>query len=185
MEPYSQVKDLLPSGTQISMRRFSGLHAHMVLFLAITNIGDTVLLLPEIVEDNTSTKSILERLGLNIYECVVDYENMKIDIEKTKRLIEDAKPKFIFVNSSEIFNYENFSWLNEYESIYKIYDASQYLLTTKANDCIKPFVMSFNAIISTLGPRQILFCTKTLDRYWDLFNSNISTYVSKPQIYSV
>ncbi len=31
---------------------------------------------------------------------------------------------------------------------------------------------------------MVMFCTKTENKYWSLFNSNISTYVSKPQIYS-
>ncbi len=168
---------------KVSMRMFSGLHAHMVVFMAITNIGDTVLLLPEKAGGHMATKSILERLGLNICECAIDYENMQVDVEKTKTIIYTQKPKVIFIDRSEGLKYENFSWLNEFESIYKIYDASQYLSNIIANDYINPFNMGFDAIISTLhknipGPQRALFCTKKEDKYWHLFNSNISTYVS-------
>lgn len=168
---------------KISMRMFSRLHAHMVLFMAITNIGDTVLFLPEKANENTVTKSILERIGLKIHECVIDYENIEVNIKKTKNIIDDVKPKFIFVMTEEL-KYENFSWLNEYKSIYKIYDTAQSLSHTLANNYMNPFHIGFDAIISTSGSHRVLFCTQAEDKYFSLFNSFISTYVSKPQIYS-
>ncbi len=175
---------------KVSMRMFSGLHAHMVVFMAITNIGDTVLLLPEKAGGHMATKSILERLGLNVCECATDYENMQVDVEKTKAIIYTEKPKVIFIDRSEGLKYEDFSWLKEFESIYKIYDASQYLSNIIANDYINPFDKGFDAIISTLhknipGPQRALFCTKNEDKYWYLFNSNISTYVSNMHSYDI
>ena len=175
---------------KVSMRMFSGLHAHMVVFMAITNIGDTVLLLPEKAGGHMATKSILERLGLNVCECATDYENMQVDVEKTKAIIYTEKPKVIFIDRSEGLKYEDFSWLKEFESIYKIYDASQYLSNIIANDYINPFNKGFDAIISTLhknipGPQRALFCTKNEDKYWYLFNSNISTYVSNMHSYDI
>ena len=171
------------SGIKISMRMFSGLHAHMVVFIAITNIDDTVLLLSGKVGEHMATKSILERIGLKIYEGEVDSKNMEVNVEKTKSVIDDVMPKFIFVNSSVKSKYEKFFWLNEYDAIYKIYDASQYLSNIE-NDYINPFDMGFDAFTCTLGSQMVMFCTKAEDNYWNLFNSNISTYVSKPQIYS-
>ncbi len=168
------------SGIKISMRMFSGLHAHMIIFIAITNIDDTVLVLSGKAGEHLATKSILERIGLKIYKGEVDFENMEVNVEKTKSIIDEVKPKFIFVNSSIKLKYEKFSWLKEYDAIYKIYDASQYL----SNIDINPFDMGFDAFTCTLGSQMVMFCTKLEDNYWSLFNSNISTYVSKPQIYS-
>ena len=47
----------------ISMRFFSGLHAHTTVFMAITDIGDSVVILPEKAGGHMATKAILERLG--------------------------------------------------------------------------------------------------------------------------
>ncbi len=171
------------SGIKISMRRFSGLHAHMVVFMAITNIEDTVLLLSGKSERPMTTKSILERIGLRVYERMVDCEDTEINVEKTKNIMNDFKPKFIFVDSSVRLKYEKFSWLDEYEAIYKIYDASQDLLNIE-NNYINPFDMGFDAFICILGSQMVMFCAKTEDKYWSLFNSNIGIYVSKPQLYS-
>lgn len=174
---------LLSSEIKISMREFSRLHVHMVVFIAITNIGDTVLILHEKSRETTNTKSILERLGLRISVCMIDYEKVQENISNIKNIIDYVKPKFLFV-ISEALKYENFSWLNEYNSIYKIYDASQYLSNITEKDYINPFHLGFDAVIFTSGTQRVLFCTKSEDKYWNLFNSNISTYVSKPQIYS-
>ncbi len=171
------------SGTKISMRRFSGLHAHMVVFMAITNIEDTVLLLSGKAGGHMDTKSILERIGLRVYECEADCKDTEIDVQKAKSIMDKFKPKFIFVNSSVRLNYEKFSWLDEYGAVYKIYDGSQDLSNIE-NNYINPFDMGFDAFTCTLGSQMVIFCTKTEDKYWSLFNSNISTYVSKPQIYS-
>ena len=171
------------SGIKISMRRFSGLHAHMVVFMAITNIEDNVLLLSGKDGGHMDTKSILERIGLRVYECESDCKDTETDVQKAKGIMDKFKPKFIFVNSSVRLKYEKFSWLDEYEAMYKIYDASQNLSDIE-NDYINPFDMGFDAFTCTLGSQMVMFCTKTEDKYWSLFNSNISTYVSKPQIYS-
>jgi len=58
----------------ISMRFFSGLHAHTTVFMAITEINDSVMILPEKAGGHMATKAILERLGLNVYELEINYE---------------------------------------------------------------------------------------------------------------
>ena len=168
---------------KISIRLFSGLHAHMIVFMSITKIGDTVLLLPEKAGGHMATRSILERLGLRIFEFAVDYDNMQIDIEKTKNIIDIVKPSVIFFDRSEGLVYEDLSWLKNYEDIYKIYDASQYLTNIIVKDYKNPFDMGFDAMISTLhknlpGPQRALFCSKRDDKQWQLFNSQIGSYVS-------
>lgn len=174
----------------ISMRFFSGLHAHTTIFMAITEINDSVMILPEKAGGHMATKAILERLGLNVYELEIDYETKHIDIAKSEQLIEKVHPRVIFVDRSEGTIYEDFSWLSKYKDIYKIFDASQYLTNIIANDYISPFDMGFDAILSTThknfpGPQRALYCTKQKDSMWEKLFSKIGTYVSNMHPYSI
>lgn len=174
----------------ISMRFFSGLHAHTTVFMAITDINDSVFILPEKAGGHMATKAILERLGLNVYELEIDYETKRIDVSKSQQLIEKIHPKVIFVDRSEGTIYEDFSWLSKYTDIYKIFDASQYLTNIIANDYISPFDMGFDAILSTThknfpGPQRALYCTKEKDYMWEKLYSRIGTYVSNMHPYSI
>lgn len=174
----------------ISMRFFSGLHAHTTVFMAITNINDNVIILPEKAGGHMATRAILERLGLNVYEFEIDYERKRIDIEKSKYLINQVHPKVIFVDRSEGTLYEDFSWLSEFKDIYKVFDASQYLTNILVGDYNSPFNMGFDAILSTThknfpGPQRAFYCSKNKDEMWDKIFSQIGTYVSNMHPYSI
>ena len=178
------------NATAISMRFFSGLHAHTTVFMAITDIGDSVFVLPEKAGGHMATKAIFERLGLNVYELEIDYDAKRIDVSKSQQLIEKIHPKVIFIDRSEGTIYEDFSWISQYTDIYKIFDASQYLTNIIANDYISPFNMGFDAILSTThknfpGPQRALYCTKEKDHMWEKLYSKIGTYVSNMHPYSI
>lgn len=178
------------NASSISMRFFSGLHAHTTVFMSITDIDDSVIVLPEKAGGHMSTKTILERLGLHVYELEIDYSTKRIDILKSKKLIEKVHPKIIFIDRSEGTIYEDFSWISEYTDIYKIFDASQYLTNIIANDYLSPFDMGFDAILSTThknfpGPQRALYCTKEDDDMWKKLYSKIGTYVSNMHSYSI
>ena len=91
----------------LSMRLLSGLHAHIILFMGLGKIGDTILLLPECAGGHYSTKKILTRLGYHVIEMIPDMKNYCVDIIKTKELISQIKPDFIFVDRSEGIYYED------------------------------------------------------------------------------
>lgn len=175
----------------LTMRLLSGLHAHIILFMAITNIGDRVLLLPEVAGGHMATKAILERLGLVVEEFPVDIKNRKIDIEKSLTIIDEFDPKVIFVDRSEGLIYEDFSWINNIDKkIIKIYDASQYLTNIISKDYFNPFDMGFDIILSTMhknlpGPQRALICCKKVDNTWIQLKSGISTYVSNMHFHSI
>ena len=175
---------------KVSIRMFSGLHAHTVIFMALTKIGDAVLLLPEEAGGHMATKSILERLGVRVFEFAIDYDRMQVDVEKTRKIIEHTKPLIAFFDRSEGLKYEDLTWLSEYNDMYKIFDASQYLTNILSDDYKSPFDMGFDAIISTLhknfpGPQRTLFCTKVDDEMWRSFESKIGTYVSNMHPYGI
>lgn len=136
----------------LSMRLLSGLHAHIVLFMGLGKIGDTVMLLPECAGGHYATKQILERLGYNVIEMISDDEAQCIDIPKTKKLIDNMNPNLIFVDRSEGLYFEDFSELlnNVPEQCGKIFDASQYLTNILMKDFKSPFSMGFDIMMSTL-----------------------------------
>lgn len=169
----------------LSMRLLSGLHAHIILFMGLGRIGDTVLLLPECAGGHYATKQILERLGYYVVEMIPDMENYCIDIEKTKELISNINPDFIFVDRSEGIYYEDFSELlsDVPDTCGTIFDASQYLTNILEKDFISPFNMGFDIIMSTMhknfpGPQKALVCSKNDNPYWTAIENAMSSYVS-------
>lgn len=183
----------LLGGEAISMRLLSGLHAHIVIFMAITEIGQRVMALPEKAGGHVSSYAILKRLGLQIKDIPYDCTLMKIDRKKCISDIEAFKPDVIFVDRSEGLIYEDFSWLGHYKTAhpcYKIFDASQYLTNIICLDYLNPFDMGFDLIISTMhknlpGPQRALVCAKRSDEVWKRLRTGISTYVSNMHVFSI
>ena len=175
---------------ELSMRLLSGLHAHVIIFMAIAKLGDRVLYLQEEAGGHFSTKRILERLGLETIDFHVDFNELRINKEKTEKIIDKLKPQFIFVDRSEGLIYEDFSWLKKFKHIYKIFDASQYLTNIIAGDYLNPFEMGFDCIISTMhknlpGPQRAFVCAKESNRYWELIKESLSIYVSNMHVFSI
>ena len=171
------------AATDVDLKTLSGLNAHLILFLCIINKNDTVMLLPEICGGHFATEKIIESLGANVISMIADCENLCVDREKTSKLIEDTKPKYIFVDRSEGLIYEDFSWLSKYTFSYKIFDASQYLSQIITNTYINPFDMGFDMIISTLhknypGPQKGILAVKHNDNIWKKYLANAKTYIS-------
>ncbi len=186
---YNMWSDILKA-KKTTLRLLSGLHAHTVIFMCITNIGDKVMILPEKAGGHMATKQIFERLGLKVIDFCVDVENHRIDKVATIKRIKEEKPKIIFFDRSEGLVYENLSWLKEFSYIYKIFDASQYLTNIIANDYQSPFEMGFDAILSTLhknlpGPQRALYASKKDDEMWAKIHFNIGTYVSNMHVFSI
>ena len=189
---YTMWQDIL-GGEAISMRLLSGLHAHIVLFMSITEIGQKVLALPEKAGGHVASYSILRRLGLQVRDIPYDPREMKVDQAKCIEEIENFQPDIIFVDRSEGLIYEDFTWLGQYKTTfpcYKIFDASQYLTNILCHDYINPFEMGFDLILSTLhknlpGPQRALVCAKKADETWLRLRSGISTYVSNMHVFSI
>ena len=167
-----------------SFKANSGLDAHILLFMSISSYGDKVLLLSEEAGGHFATLQILLRLGLDVKEFIINSDSLTINIDKTTQLINQWKPKFIFVDRSEGLYYEDFSWLKKFSFSYKIFDASQYLANIIASDYLNPFDMGFDLILSTLhknypGPQKAAFFTKAQKNYyWKKLKRGLATYVS-------
>ena len=167
----------------IDFRCLSGLHAHIIAFMSLGNIGDTILLLPEEAGGHYSTENILNRLGYNVISAKIDYKNFCIDKDETLKLISETNSKFAFIDRSEGLYYEDFSWIKESGIPYCVFDASQYLTNILSGSYISPFDMGFDLILSTLhknfpGPQKALLATKSIDSYWHKIISGTSTFIS-------
>ena len=175
---------------KVSMRLLSGLHAHTVLFMSVSQIGDKVMVLPEKAGGHVSGKAILERLGLNVKEIPYDVANKHIDKQKCLDIIDTFKPQFLFIDRSEGLIYEDLTWLGNHCSCYKIFDASQYLTNIICREYKNPFDMGFDLILSTMhknlpGPQRAFICTNRNDEYWHKIKLGISTYVSNMHAFSI
>ena len=167
----------------VSLRLLSGLHAHTVTFMGIGKIGDTVLLLPAEAGGHHSAKKILQRLGYQIIDMAVDYENHSIDIPATIEIIKTQQPEFIFVDRSDGLNYEDFSPLTKVRNTCNIFDASQYLTHIISQQYKSPFQMGFQIMLSSLhknfpGPQKAIICSKGGEKYWDRLALAMNTYIS-------
>lgn len=175
---------------KLSMRLLSGLHAHIIVFMGICDIGDKVLILPEKAGGHMSSWAILERLGLQLREIPYNKSMCCVDKEACINAIDEFKPDVIFVDRSEGLIYEDFTWLGHCCNCYKVFDASQYLTNILAGDYKNPFDMGFDLIISTLhknlpGPQRALICTNKVSETWNKLKKKISTYVSNMHVFSI
>ena len=172
-----------------TLRMLSGLHAHIVLFMAMSEPGQTVLLLPVGAGGHLSGKAIVERLGLRVVDMVVDEENMCVDIDATLELCESVKPDFVFVDRSEGLVFEDFSRLARVAGATTIFDASQYLTNIICGDHPNPFGWGFDIMVSSVhknfpGPQKALLATREIDDAWRHILGGISTYVSNMHVTS-
>ena len=175
---------------KLSMRMLSGLHAHIVIFMGLCSIGSKVMILPEKAGGHMSSWAILERLGIDLREVPYDNVEQRVHREKCLELIDSFSPDIIFIDRSEGLIYEDFSWLGQCCSCYKIFDASQYLTNILAKDYRNPFDMGFNLMLSTMhknlpGPQRALVCSREHDVYWDRLKKSMSTYVSNMHVFSI
>jgi glycine hydroxymethyltransferase len=127
--------------SDLTMRLLSGLHAHTVVFMAMTRPGQRVLLLPEVAGGHMSTKSILERLSLQVVEMAIDADDLGVDISRTIDIATAAQVDFVFVDRSEGLVYEDFSEVVSAAGKPAVFDAPQYLSNIVAGDFPNPFSM--------------------------------------------
>jgi glycine hydroxymethyltransferase len=167
----------------VTLRLLSGLHAHTVLFMAMAERGQKVLLLPVEAGGHVSGRAILERLGLEIIEMVVDEEGMCINGEATIERCLRHRPDFVFVDRSEGLVFEDFSSLAEVDGAVTIFDSSQYLTNVIAGDHPNPFTWGFDLMVASVhknfpGPQKALLATRQEDEIWRRVLGGVSTYVS-------
>lgn len=188
---YKAWSDVL-GAQHLSMRLLSGLHAHIIIFMGLGNIGDKILLLPEQAGGHYATKGILERLGYHVIEMAVDNKNYCINIPKTIQIMETEQPDFIFVDRSEGINYEDFGELLKHvnKEVCSVFDASQYLTNIIFHQFTSPFDMGFDIVLSTLhknfpGPQKALVCSRENSPYWERIQKGMSDYVSSLHVENV
>ena len=166
----------------VTFKPHSGLDAHISVFMALGQIGEKILLLPEEAGGHFSTYQILSRLGFDVQSFIIDKEQYKVDIPRSMALIKNWKPDYIFVDRSEGLYYEDFSWLKHFSCI-KVFDASQYLTNIMAKDYKNPFDMGFDIILTSLhknypGPQKAAIFFRQKDELYEQIMNGLSIYIS-------
>lgn len=173
---------------EASLRVLSGLHAHTVLFMSIARPRQRVLVLPVEAGGHVSARQILERLGLDVVDMVVDRAAMRVDLDGTLAICEQVPVDFIFVDRSEGLVVEDFSVLARLDAV-SVYDASQHLVNVLVGDHPNPFSQGFDLLVSSVhknfpGPQKALLATRTANDVWRLLLQGASTYVSNMHVAS-
>lgn len=166
-----------------SLRLLSGLQAHAATFMSISAIGQTVMLLSEEAGGHFSTHAIFKRLGLRTIDLPVDPVRLCIDRTAAVRLIERARPDFIFIDRSEGLRYEDFSYIGRLEGPTTVFDASQYLTPIITGRYDNPLAWGFDLMLFTLhknfpGPQKAAIVSRESGALWKRLLSGLSTLVS-------
>lgn len=179
---YSAWAQALGAG-DATLRLLSGLHAHIVLFMALARPGQTVVLLPVEAGGHLSGKPILERLGLTVVDMAVDDDAMRVDVPATLDICAATRPDFIFADRSEGLTYEDFQPLVADAEAVCLFDASQYLSNIIAGDYPNPFDWGFDLMVASVhknfpGPQKALLATREHDDAWQRILGGVSCFVS-------
>ncbi|MBF6619424.1 MAG: hypothetical protein ITG02_04240 [Patulibacter sp.] len=173
----------------MTFRLLSGLHAYIVLFMAMAEPGQTVLAVPTRAGGHVSAKPILERLGLEVVDMIVDDSSMRIDVEATLAQCEKRAPDYVLVDRSEGLAYEDLSSLSSVATKRSIFDLSQYLTNVLCGDHPNPFDWGFDLVVASVhknfpGPQKALLATRKIDPEWQHILGGVSTYVSNMHVTS-
>jgi len=171
-----------------TLRVLSGLHAHIIFFMAMAVPGQRVLLLPVHAGGHLSGRAIVERLGLEVIEMAVDEQELCVDVDATIARQDGEPVDYVFVDRSEGLVFEDFSRFADLEAR-RIFDASQYLTNVIYGDHPNPLEWGFDYMIASVhknfpGPQKALFATRRADEGWRAFLGNVSTFVSNMHITS-
>lgn len=166
-----------------SLRLLSGLHAHVVTFMSISTIGQTVMVLPEQAGGHFNTHAILGRLGLNTIDLPIDRRRMCVDKSETLGLVRSERPDFVFIDRSEGLRYEDFSFLGELEGPKTIFDASQYLPQILTGRYANPLEWGFDLMLFSLhksfpGPQKAGVVSREDGELWSDLLAGLSAFVS-------
>ncbi len=166
-----------------SLRLLAGLQAHAATFMSIAEIGQSVMLLPEVAGGHFNSHAILERLGLRTIDMPVDTRHFCIDAEATLDLVRREQPDFLFVDRSEGLRYEDFSFIGKIGGPTKVFDASQYLTQIILGRYVNPFEWGFDLMLFTLhksfpGPQKAGIASREDDELWARLVKGLSTLVS-------
>ena len=166
-----------------SLRLLSGLHAHAATFMSIGNIGDSILLLPELGGGHFNTRAIMERLGFRVFDLPIDCDNCCVDRDASMTLIDAVRPDFVFIDRSEGLRYEDFSFLGNLRGMTKVFDASHYLPQIIERRYRNPLDWGFDLMLFSLhksfpGPQKAGIVAREDGELWRRLMSGLSTLVS-------
>jgi glycine hydroxymethyltransferase len=173
-------------GTRASLRFLSGLHAHIILFMGLAQIGARVALLPPEGGGHFATPAILERLGLRVEPLSIDHRRMCVDIDASLRNLAADPPDILFIDRSEGLRFEDFSAFSELSIPVKIFDSSQYAAQIASGLYPNPFDWGFDLQVFTThkslpGPQKAAVVARD-GRLWDRVLGATGAFVSSSHV---
>lgn len=150
----SQECELLFNSKYTDARTFTGMNCLTTLLMALTNIGDKILILGDEWGGHASIKEVCKRLGLEIYLLPYDFSNYDIDYDFANKLIKQNSIKYILLAPSDIqfiMNVHKF----DLESTILLYDISQ-IMGLIAGKCIDSPLNYNNNIVIFGGTHKTL-----------------------------
>lgn len=163
----SQECELLFNSKYTDARTFTGMNCLTTLLMALTNIGDKILILGDEWGGHASVKEVCKRLGLKIYFLPYDSLSFDIDYDAANKLIKNHNINYILLAPSDIqFTMDVYKF--NLDSTILLYDISQ-IMGLIAGRCIdSPLNYSNNIVIfggthKTLpGPASGLIMTNNI-----------------------
>ncbi|MCD7909332.1 MAG: hypothetical protein LUH04_16945 [Clostridium sp.] len=105
-------------------RTLSGMNCLVTLLMALTKIGDKIMILPDRWGGHASVKPVCERLGLNVFDTPYIAENYDLDYKALNDIIHTENIKFILLAPSDIIKPLEVQHIDLSDSIL-LYDISQ------------------------------------------------------------
>jgi glycine hydroxymethyltransferase len=173
-------------GANASLRFLSGLHAHIILFMGLAQIGARVALLPPEAGGHFATPGILTRLGLRVEPLAVDRQRMCVDQPASLRRMAADPPDILFIDRSEGLKFEDFSAFAGLDVPIKIFDSSQYAAQILCGLYPNPFAWGFDLQVLTLhksfpGPQKAAVVGRD-DRLWAGVMAGAGAFVSSSHV---
>ena len=149
-------------------RTLSGLNCISTILMALTKIGDTVILSSIDSGGHSSVMKIAERLGLKIIEAPYDFSEYDYDYEQINKIVRDQDVKLILLSPSNIIYDPQLKNIDTTNALL-IYDASQTLGMIASGILTNPLRYGNNIILigsthKTLpGPACGIILTNNMD----------------------
>ena len=78
----------------------SGLHAMQTVLMALTNVGDRVMIMDPTCGGHYATEQICRRFGLDPYFLPFDRAKSLLDLDRVRLLTQQIRPKLVYLDTS-------------------------------------------------------------------------------------
>lgn len=143
-------------------RSLSGMNGMINILLALTKVGDTILLSSPDCGGHASLPNIISRLGVKIIYAPFDYTQYDYDYDKINDILRINKIDFVLLAPSDLITVPKFDLIDYYENIIYIFDASQIMGLVAGNVIDNPLTANNNMVVLSGTHKTIPGVTKAI-----------------------